>query len=246
MDATAQQPLIRGDGTPEDVWLATPALHALRSVALDDLLRTSSRLVVIAPHPDDEVLGSGGLMHAAARADREVVVLSVTDGEASHPGRDRNSLRLQRAGERDRALSELGLLSHQARRMALPDGAVTAHQTRLVELIEQMTKATDLVLAPWSGDGHPDHDACAHAARFAQQKIGFELLEYPVWGWHWCEPGQFPFASALKFELDEMSRDAKRRAITMFHSQIDNLDQPPILSQGTLERFRRPFEVFLR
>jgi LmbE family N-acetylglucosaminyl deacetylase len=246
MDATAPQPLIHGDGTPEDVWLAAPALRALRSVAFDDLLRASSRLVVIAPHPDDEVLGSGGLMNMAARAKCEVVVLSVTDGEASHPGKDRNSVRLQRAGERDRAFGELGLLSHQARRMALPDGAVNAHQARLIDLIEQMTKPTDLVLAPWSGDGHPDHDACARAARSAQQRIGFELLEYPVWGWHWCVPGQFPFHSALKFELDETAHDAKRRAITMFQSQIEDLEQPPILSPGTLARFRRPFEVFLR
>ena len=246
MDATAQQPLIRGDGTPEAAWLEAPALHALRSVQLDDLLRVSSRLVVIAPHPDDEVLGSGGLMNAAARAEREVVVLSVTDGEASHPQKDRTTLRLQRAGERDRAFSELGLLAHQARRMALPDGAVQAHHERLVELIKQMTQATDLVLAPWVGDGHPDHDACGNAARSAQQVVGFELLEYPVWGWHWCGPEHFPFDSALKFELDETAHQAKRRAITMFQSQIEDLEQPPILSPNTLERFRRPFEVFLR
>jgi LmbE family N-acetylglucosaminyl deacetylase len=246
MDATAQPPLIRGDGTPEAVWLAAPALNALRSVLLDDLLRVSSRLVVIAPHPDDEVLGSGGLMNAAARAEREVVVLSVTDGEASHPQKDRNTLRLQRAGERDRAFGELGLLSHQARRMALPDGALHAHQERLVDLIVQMTKATDLVLAPWVGDGHPDHDACSDAARRAQRAVGFELLEYPVWGWHWCAPDQFPFKSAFKFQLDATAHDAKRRAITMFHSQIEAFEQPAILSPGTLERFRRPFEVFLR
>ena len=246
MDATAQQPLIHGAGTPEDAWLAAPALHALESVMLDDLLRASSRLVVIAPHPDDEVLGSGGLMNAAARAKREVLVLSVTDGEASHPQKDRNQLRLQRAGERDRAFNELGLLSHQARRMALPDGALQAHHARLLELITQMTKATDLVLAPWVGDGHPDHDACGNAARGAQQLVGFELLEYPVWGWHWCRPEQFPFDQALKFELDETARDAKRRAITMFHSQIEDREQAPILSDGTLQRFRRPFEVFLR
>jgi LmbE family N-acetylglucosaminyl deacetylase len=155
-------------------------------------------------------------------------------------------LRLQRAGERDRAFGELGLLSHQARRMALPDGALHAHQERLVDLIVQMTKATDLVLAPWVGDGHPDHDACSDAARRAQRAVGFELLEYPVWGWHWCAPDQFPFKSAFKFQLDATAHDAKRRAITMFHSQIEAFEQPAILSPGTLERFRRPFEVFLR
>jgi LmbE family N-acetylglucosaminyl deacetylase len=246
MDSTSLEPLIHGAGTPERAWLANPALHAIDAISLEDLLRTRERLVIIAPHPDDEVLGAGGLMNTAARAERDVIVLSVTDGEKSHPEQDANLLRAMRAQERDRAFKELGLLTHQARRMALPDGAVTSHRQRLIELIEQVTRASDLVLAPWVGDGHPDHEACAEAARSAQQRVGFELLEYPVWGWHWCEPHQFPYADALRFDLDEDAHLAKQRAISMFRSQIDGLDQQPILTEGTLDRFRRPFEVFLR
>ncbi|WP_164662932.1 PIG-L family deacetylase, partial [Pseudomonas viridiflava] len=42
--------------------------------------------VIIAPHPDDEVLGCGGLMRQLAQLERTLLLISVTDGTASHPG----------------------------------------------------------------------------------------------------------------------------------------------------------------
>jgi LmbE family N-acetylglucosaminyl deacetylase len=39
------------------------------------------KMVVIAPHPDDEVLGAGGLIAAQAFLGVEIVVVAVTDGE---------------------------------------------------------------------------------------------------------------------------------------------------------------------
>ena len=50
-----------------------------RGAALD-----GERVVVVAPHPDDEVLAAGGLMRWMACRGREVLVVGVTDGEASH------------------------------------------------------------------------------------------------------------------------------------------------------------------
>lgn len=44
------------------------------------------RLVIVAPHPDDETLGCGLLIAAAVRAGVRVAVIALTDGQASHPG----------------------------------------------------------------------------------------------------------------------------------------------------------------
>ena len=41
--------------------------------------------VVLSPHPDDETLGTGGLIAAARTAGQEVDVIVVTDGSGSHP-----------------------------------------------------------------------------------------------------------------------------------------------------------------
>src|ERR1700761_1545366 len=42
------------------------------------------RLVVVAPHPDDEVLGTAGLIQQMLVHDIAVEVIAVTDGDASH------------------------------------------------------------------------------------------------------------------------------------------------------------------
>ena len=78
------------------------------------------RVVVLAAHPDDEVLGVGGLLR---RADRrlaaEIVAVWATDGEASHPGStslDRSpSWRALRRAESRRRAARLGVSADATR-----------------------------------------------------------------------------------------------------------------------------------
>ena len=70
------------DGTTEDAWVSwMDAQEPWPELTLD-----IERLVVLGAHPDDEVLGAGGIMAAAAQAGIEVVVVCMSDGRASHPG----------------------------------------------------------------------------------------------------------------------------------------------------------------
>jgi N-acetylglucosamine malate deacetylase 1 len=51
--------------------------------SLDEFRGRSGNLVVISPHPDDDVLGAGGVMIAAAEEGRGVFSVTVTDGRGS-------------------------------------------------------------------------------------------------------------------------------------------------------------------
>lgn len=74
--------LIEGLGTPESRWQAWAGLATLDAFDLHPL---PARAVVVAPHPDDEVLGAVGIMALLAAAGVSVRVVAVSDGEASHP-----------------------------------------------------------------------------------------------------------------------------------------------------------------
>lgn len=226
-------------GTSEAAWLTPLARCA-------DLAWTAGHTVVIAPHPDDEVLAVGGLM----RASRSVTVVAVTDGEASHPRSPTITppeLADLRAAERSQALRALDVEANVVR-MRCPDGAVA----QVVDLARQLApylRRADVCLAPWAFDGHPDHDACGRAAITACAAAGVPLRQFPLWAWHWAALRDLPWSRLRRFALTTAASCAKQRAIAAFRSQIAPLSAAPgdeaVLPPAVLARFARPFEAVL-
>jgi hypothetical protein len=72
---------IQAPGTAEGRWRDWPRLRGLDPMAVD-MARSA---VVVAAHPDDEVLGLGGTLALPARSGARLRLIMVTDGEASHP-----------------------------------------------------------------------------------------------------------------------------------------------------------------
>src|ERR1700759_4483419 len=78
---------------------------------LDDIIGEGT-CVILAPHPDDESLGCGGLIATCAAAGRPPLVVILTDGAGSHPHSRMfppDRLRACRAREVRTAVGMLGL-----------------------------------------------------------------------------------------------------------------------------------------
>ena len=213
-------------GTGEAVWL--PRLATLPAFEVSRL----ERVVVLAPHPDDEVLGVGGWLAGLRCA---IDVVAITDGEASHPGRGRELVEI-RAGERALALARLGIAA-RVTRLGCGDGRVAAC-AELPALLAPLVFGASLVVAPWDRDGHPDHDATGAAAALACRAAGVRLVSYPIWAWHWATPPELPWTRARRIELSPRVREAKAHAIAAYRSQLDD-----ILPASVLARFHRGCEV---
>jgi LmbE family N-acetylglucosaminyl deacetylase len=236
-------------GTDERTWLAAGRLDALPSLQITP----PRRLVVVAPHPDDEVLGAGGLLQCMQHLGVELAIVAVTDGEGSHPaahavGVDIASTRAQESAV---ALDRLGCGSATVTRLGFPDGAVATEVPRLAEVLSDLLGPEDLCLTPWRFDGHPDHDATGEATASAAGTIGTVVLEYLVWTWHWATPDNpvVPWGNCRRLDLDSAQTARKRWATDALTSQISRrdseLEQGPVLTDPVRQRFRRPFEVFI-
>ncbi len=237
-------------GTPESSWLEAGVLDGLAPMRW----LHPRRVVVVAPHPDDEILGVGGSLRSLARTGAELEIVSVTDGESSHPGSFAMrpaELACARTAETCAALRRLGV-HPRVTRLGHGDGAVAAHLDQLTEQLADLLDEDTVCLSTWRHDGHPDHDACGLASLAAATETGARLIEYPVWAWHWSTPDgggapAMPWRHARRHGLDRAALRAKAEAIEAFVTQIEPIGPDPadrvVLPAPVLERFHRSFEV---
>lgn len=205
-------------------WRAHPAYGAVPEIDLLGADQAWSRLVVVSAHPDDESLGAGGLIAAAHAAGLRVYVVLLTAGESSHqgaPGADRHALATLRLTEMENALARLAPDSPLVF-LGVLDGQVADAESAITDSLTDLLgeAGNTLLVAPWSRDGHPDHDAAGRAARVAATRTGAHLLEYPVWFWQRHTAEEAPWGEMVCLPLDEELREKKAAAIQCHASQV--------------------------
>ena len=220
--------------------------------------------VVIAPHPDDEALGCGGLLALLQQAGQPLAAVLVSDGTMSHPNSALFSAPARRAvreAEFRHALSILGAGAVEPLLLGLPDSRVPSTNSeadfaeaveRLREFLQRQQAAT--VLVPWRRDPHPDHRATALLVQAALAGLAHppRRLEYMVWAWERASPADLPTpADAVRgFRVDVSAGVAqKARAIAVHRSQVAPgvfTDDPAgfLLSAEMLAHFAGPYDVF--
>jgi LmbE family N-acetylglucosaminyl deacetylase len=223
-------------GTSEALWDAVLA----RQPALE---LPDAAILVVSPHPDDEVLGAGGLIRAAASAGRDVTVLSVTDGEAAYADwPDLGKTRCEEVREALRVLAPRKVTNHSLR---IPDGCVARHQAILFAALDRYLSQRTLLVAPYERDGHPDHDATGEVCCEIARLHAAALWRYPIWTWHHSTPDCFANKSWGRFVLDAPAQRAKARALSCFPSQMRPSGREPIVPPHVMPYFARPHEAFL-
>ena len=222
-------------GTPECYWavLEPPAWSP-----------PAGPLVVVAPHPDDETLGAGGLIHTwAVRHELPVVIVAVTDGEAACP--EIPNLAAVRRGELQGARRDLARTGIDLVHLHLPDGSVSRHQRELAAALSDITPDRATIIAPFEQDGHPDHDATGRVAREVADRRDAVFAQYPIWAWHRATPAIFASHALGSFMLSPSAQRAKQSAIRRYRSQLTDRPGGAIVPAHILEHFARPYEVFV-
>lgn len=187
------------------------------------------RLSVIAPHPDDESIGCGGLIALWTAAGREAEVIFMTAGEAGNrdlrragtPPQDRIMIAARTAAiRREEAEAALATLGARAGLwLDGRDGALHRDTGRLAARIAQHWRHAppDLIAMPFPSDRHRDHAAAARIGTLAATRV--LSLETPVWGYEVWSPCP---ANAVIDIRSVATRKAE--AISAHRSQIETTD----------------------
>jgi LmbE family N-acetylglucosaminyl deacetylase len=202
------------------------------------LLNPRSRVLLFAPHPDDESLATGVYLQRAIRAGASVRVVYATDGERNcWPQRvlerkvrlrenDRRRWGARRRSEALAALQVLGISAAEVRFLSLPDQGITdlllsGCGKTLKHLACSIVdwRPTHLLL-PSEHDTHPDHSGLAILLRLALQH--HLIASAPLTSLHYLVHGASESFALRSGVVAPRPREvtAKRQAILCHGSQV--------------------------
>ena len=185
------------------------------------------KVLVVAAHPDDEILGCGGTMALHVDKGDDVYVVFMADGVASRLGKD-NSV-IDRGSAAENAAKILGVTSVE--NLDFPDNSMDSvpllDVTKAIEAkIEKLQPK--VIYTHHLGDLNVDHQithkavmtACRPQPDFCVKEIfAFEVLSST----EWQTPGYFPFMPNVFVDIGKQI-DVKRKALEAYSKEMR---QPP-------------------
>jgi len=176
------------------------------------------KVLVLAPHPDDEAIGCGGTLCKHARQGDRVVVVFLTSGELGLKQVPKEQAWQVREAEATKAAAVLGVSA--AEYLRLPDWTLKGHLKKAARLLRAILERErpEVVYLPHPHEWHPDHRAVWPLLRAALRAGGIsvpELRGYEVWT---------PLSEHDHVENITAEMPHKLRAIRAYRSQLKDFN----------------------
>lgn len=178
----------------------------------------SPKILVLAPHPDDDILGCGGTMRLISKNGGKIKVVYLTDGSLGFSDNKRRAiserveLAKTREAEAKKAAFSLGIEDLVFWRYK--DGSLILNKTNLKLMAEMIADfKPDIIFAPSFLDNNPDHietsKILAEALR-DYKKPNLQIFSYEIWS---------PVYANKLVVIDSVAKD-KFTALKMHESQL--------------------------
>lgn len=211
-------------------------------------LKIGEKTLILAPHADDEVLGCGGLIRRAVSLGKEVYVIILTDGSASHGECDAEAEHQIADARRELACSAARKLNiHSPFFLDFPDGKMNKTHPdveKLHELIKNIQPQQ--VFIPSHLGGWNDHVVVESLIRPLYNIIP-QVYEYCVWFWYYFT-WRINWKNARVVRMNKQERKEKKQLMSDYTSALAPNGKPwiGVLPKILLEAGTRRCELYFK
>lgn len=208
-------------------------------------------VLIVAPHPDDEVLGCGGLIARLMAEGRTPHIIVMTGGEGSHCGccnLDADTLKKSRRQLTRNAMKKLGVADQYIHELNYPDGGICFEHPEtdtLLSLIGQINP--DTILVPHWGEGWSDHIVTSDiVTRLAKAEAS--IYEYCVWMWYYNVWQGLDWENAFKVDMNSADHTKKLEAIAAYVEPLAPCGKPwsGVLPKPFIDAHRGSVELYFK
>lgn len=150
-------------------------------------MKNGKKILIFAPHPDDETWGCGGTIVKRISEGYEVIIVVITDGRHAfsklfgiHSDPTPDELKEIRKKEVKRATKILGVREKNLIFLEFEDGYLEKYEKEAGEKIIQILKknSPEEVFFPYKKDAHPDHRATNRTVINAIRELKLNSRKY--------------------------------------------------------------------
>ncbi|MBD3214190.1 MAG: hypothetical protein GF311_16390 [Candidatus Lokiarchaeota archaeon] len=153
------------------------------------------KIVVFAPHPDDELVGAGGSILKWMDKGHKVEIIYISDGRAAYTFEKRMGRLMEtnetqiseddlagiRMREIDEVISFLEIPEESVHKFQLPDQQVMDFRETGIELCKPIIENADRIVAPSNNNPHTDHQATFNIATSAAKELKLDNIEFYIY-----------------------------------------------------------------
>lgn len=216
-------------------------------------LEIKGNVVIVAPHPDDEVIGCGGLIRRLIEKGTTPYVIVMTGGGASHKTccqTPEEVIITERRKLTHKALGILGLPEDHIIELDFTDGSIGTglkenKDTRLGGVWSQVNP--DHIFVPHWGEGWKDH---INTAKLVKENIPDKTVvwEYCVWMWYYNVWKGLDWSNSYELKLSEKEFRLKQEAMDAYLLPKAPCGKPwsGLLPKIFVNAHKAPIELYFR
>lgn len=182
-------------------------------------IETTGRVLIIAPHPDDEVIGCGGLIARLVAEGKTPHIIIMTGGEGSHRGccnTPDSEITAARRILTHEALDILGVPEENIYELNFPDGGIDIENTEISSLKTIISEINpSCIFVPHWAEGWSDHVKTAEIIKHIAPS-DTQIWEYCVWMWFYNVWRGLDWKNAAVLKMAPHEHALKLRAIDAY------------------------------